>query len=95
MNINIMPASREEEIKQNVAMILATPTFSVPLDREFGVSTDITDRPIQVAQSLITSEIYEKIGRYELRAEIVSITFERDDKNGKLIPKVEVTDNGQ
>lgn len=36
-NINMEPQTTEEEIAQNVAVILATPKFSVPLDRGLGM----------------------------------------------------------
>lgn len=34
--INMEPQTETEEIMQNVAVILATPKFSVPLDRGLG-----------------------------------------------------------
>ena len=36
--INLAPATREEEILQNVAVIISTPKFSVPLDRGLGMA---------------------------------------------------------
>jgi len=91
IKINLAPASEAEEIIQNLKIILASPKFSVPLDRDFGLSTEITDKPINAAETLLVSEIYEAFEKYEPRAEIVNINFERDGDYGRLIPKVEVT----
>ena len=42
-NINMEPQTTEEEIAQNVAVILATPKFSVPLDRGLGMDMNFLD----------------------------------------------------
>lgn len=36
--INLAPENTVEEVLQNVAMIISTPKFSVPLDRGFGMA---------------------------------------------------------
>ena len=43
--INMEPQTETEEIMQNVAMILATPKFSVPLDRGLGLQMAFLDKP--------------------------------------------------
>jgi phage baseplate assembly protein W len=88
--IAISPASVAEEIAQNVRMILATPKYSVPLYRDFGVSWEYVDKPIDIAQSLLAGEITDAIQAYEPRCEVENITFERDGTSGSLMPKVEV-----
>ena len=37
-NINLDPETTEEEVLQNVAVIISTPKFSVPLDRGLGMA---------------------------------------------------------
>lgn len=88
--INISPSTAREEALQNVAVILSTPELSVPLDREFGISGESLDKPIGVAQAMITAEIFEKVERLEPRVQVVEVTFESCDTPGKLIPCVEV-----
>lgn len=92
-DINLAPETEREDILQNVAMILSTPKYTVPMDREFGLSRGATDRPMPVARSILVGELHEQIEKYEPRAKIESITFKEDHKQGKLYPKVEVSIN--
>lgn len=89
-NINLAPATTEEEILQNVAMIVSTPKFSVPLDRGLGLAQRFLDKPIQVAQSILISEVLDAVEQYEPRVEVLNVTFEQGARPGSLIPIVEV-----
>lgn len=88
--INIAPETRAEEILQNVRFLLLTPKFTVPLDRDFGLSQRFIDKPLPVAESLFRAEILDAIEKYEPRVEVESVTFEMGDTPGMLIPRVEV-----
>lgn len=88
--INLAPESTVEEVLQNVSVIISTPKFSVPLDRGMGLAQRFLDKPIQVAQSILISEVMDAIEEYEPRAEIENVTFELGDRPGLLIPVVEV-----
>lgn len=88
--INLAPESTEEEVLQNVAMIISTVQFSVPLDRGFGLAGRFIDKPIQTAQAILVSEVLDAVEKYEPRADIVSVTFEHGETPGILIPIVEV-----
>ena len=88
--INLAPATREEEILQNVAVIISTPKFSVPLDRGLGMAQRFLDKPIQTAQPILISEVLEAVEQYEPRAQICDVTFELGERPGALIPVVEV-----
>lgn len=89
-NIHFAPATREEEILQNIAVILSTPKFSVPLDRGLGLAQRFIDKPIQAAQPILVSEVLDAIEAYEPRVEILEVTFALGDTPGVLIPIVEV-----
>lgn len=89
-NINLAPETREEEILQNVAVIISTPKFSVPLDRGLGMAQRFVDKPIQVAQSILISEVLDAVERDEPRVEVLNVTFEMGGTPGALIPVVEV-----
>lgn len=88
--INLAPQSIEEEVLQNVAMIIGTPQFTVPLDRGFGLAGQFIDKPVQVAQAILISEVMDVVEKYEPRAEIVSVKYELGKTPGQLIPIVEV-----
>ena len=88
--INLAPETTVEEVLQNVAMIVSTPKFSVPLDRGMGLAQRFVDKPIQAAQSILISEVLDAVEEYEPRAEIENVTFELGEKPGTLIPVLEV-----
>lgn len=89
--INLFPKNHIEEVTQNVQMILISPKYSVPLDRDFGTSHKQLDTPVNVAQPKLIMEIVDAIEKYEPRAEITKINFKVDEaKAGKLIPVVGV-----
>ncbi len=88
--INLAPESTVEEVLQNVAMIISTPKFSVPLDRGFGLAQRFIDKPIQTAQPILISEVLDAIEEYEPRADVENVSFVLGGNPGKMIPIVEV-----
>ena len=87
--LNLAPETLEEEVLQNVAIIVSTPKFSVPLDRGLGLAQRFIDKPIQVAQSILISEVLDAV-EYEPRAEVTNVTFEAGETPGLLVPVLEV-----
>lgn len=81
-------AAGNEEIMQNVKVILSTPAGTVPFDREFGVSIDLIDLPMDRAKGQLTVEYIKKVRKYEPRAKVKKVTFEYDGVVGILRPKV-------
>ena len=75
-DVDFNPASVVAEVLQNVRTILSTRKGSVPLDRDFGISWEYLDRPIDVAQMLMRSEIIDAVSKYEPRATVESVVFE-------------------
>ncbi|GEA17733.1 GPW/gp25 family protein [Moorella sp. E306M] len=88
--IDFAPQSTLAEILQNVRTILTTPKYSVPLNREFGVTSTWLDDPLPVAQARLTAEIIAEVQRREPRVRVTQVTFEGDAQEGILRPKVRV-----
>lgn len=93
-NITLAPASLVEEVIQNITMILSTPQNTAPLDRDFGLPVRFLDKPIPVAEALLVAEVLDAIEKYEPRAEVLDVSFVRDERTGKIIPSLEVEING-
>ena len=93
MIINLAPETVVEEVLQNITMILLTLKNTAPLDRNFGLSARFLDKPTPVAESILVGEIIDAIEQYEPRAEILSVSFVRDERIGKIIPRLEVEIN--
>lgn len=47
-------------------------------------------KPIQVAQSILISEVLDAVEEYEPRAEVTNVTFEAGETPGLLVPVLEV-----
>ena len=82
-HIDFAPETVDEEIAQNVKTICATPKGSVPLDRDFGITTDFLDKPTPAAMAMIQNELIDVIAKYEPRAYLESISFEDDWNDGE------------
>ena len=84
--INFAPESVIEEVIQNVRTICSTIIGTVPLDRDFGMSVDMLDRPISIAQALF------QLARYEPRARFLSIEYldDSDVVQGVTKPKIKI-----
>jgi len=97
MRFEVIPSIKElkigakgvEEILQNIAVIIATPKGSVPLDREFGVDYSFLDTPTPKALALFRAEVVKAIEKYEPRAKVIEIDFYTYPSSPhKLLPKV-------
>jgi phage baseplate assembly protein W len=84
------------EIMQNVRTVLTTPRGTVPLDRDFGISFEFLDSPINITRAKAEQEIFLKLRKYEPRAILKQIMWETDATSGQISPsvKVEVNPNG-
>ncbi|MBR0151069.1 MAG: GPW/gp25 family protein [Synergistaceae bacterium] len=87
--INFAPANVIEEVVQNVRTICATPKYSVPMDRLFGINGTIVDRPTPKAIAEIQAEIIQAIRKYEPRCRVKRVTFDADI-DGKLVATVRI-----
>jgi phage baseplate assembly protein W len=94
VHINLAPATLEEEVLRNAAMILVTPRRNVPLGRGIGLARDFVDRNPDAARTLMIGEIVGALNRYEPRAEVETVRFDAAGETGKYIPVLEVRIDG-
>jgi phage baseplate assembly protein W len=81
------------EVMQNVRTILTTRRGTVPLDRDFGISFDFLDSPINITQAKSEQEIFLQLKKYEPRAILKQIMWETDAVSGQIFPSVKVEVN--
>lgn len=82
-----------DEIKRNIYTILTTPKYSVPLDREFGITPPL-DEPLPIAKARTSTEVIEAIHRNEPRVTVTKVDFietARNNEDGVIIPVVTFT----
>ena len=89
--IPLNESSIAQEVIRNVSIIITTLENTVPYDREFGLTPDFIDAPLNISKELYTVNVLMKIKKYEARANVEKVRFEADDINGKLIPKVVIS----
>ncbi len=92
--LNFEQDDNVKSVVQNVSLLLNTKRGTVPMHREFGLAMEFVDKPIDVAETIAFSEISEAIERFEPRANLVDISFEKA-KDGKMAMVVEVSINDE
>ena len=91
--VDFAPDSEVAEILQNVRTVLSTMIYSVPLERDLGLTGEHVDKPLPVAKVMQQVAIVDAIEKYEPRAKVKSIEFENnidDAMRGNLTPRVVV-----
>lgn len=79
-------------ILQNVQIILATLRGSVPLYRDFGISSEHFGKPLTTVVPMLFAQIKEAIETYEPRVELIQIDLESSiSETGTIVPAVEVS----
>jgi len=78
------------EVKQNVRTIILTRKGTVPLDRNFGISFDFLDTPIDTIKAKIEQEIFMALHTYEPRAVFRQVFWDGDALSGRVSPRVSI-----
>lgn len=78
------------ELDRQLALLLSTREGTMPLDREFGLNMDLVDMPPEVAKSLYTAEVTEKVAKFIPTVKVREITWDTGGQ-GNLIAKVVIT----
>lgn len=87
--IKFYPDTLAEEILQNVYTIITTQKFTVPLDRDFGLSAAVLDMPMNKSMASLKSEIVQAVRKFEPRARITKIEFD-NTLDGNLFTRLKV-----
>lgn len=81
--------SRAEEIYRNLQVLYGTVAGEQALDRDFGIDPSIQDFPSENAEALLAAEYVRKTQRYEPRARVSYVSFDKEDNPvGQIKPKV-------
>lgn len=88
--IEIFPDNEQLEVIQNVKTILTTMQGTVPLDRDFGIDSEVIDKPVNVIRPLIVKEVKEKLAKYEPRVKFISMFWDGTGSEGRIVPTVRV-----
>ena len=78
------------ELDRQLALLLSTREGTMPLDREFGLNMDVVDMPPEVAKSLYTAEVTEKVAKFIPTVRVQEVKWSSGGQ-GNLIAKVVIT----
>ncbi len=94
-SLDLNQSDEVRSILQNVAVLLCTKKGTVPMYREYGLSMEFLDKPLEVAETLAFSEISEALEMFEPRAELEDLFFEKapDGRIGITV-RVNVNESG-
>ena len=81
------------EVMQNVRTILTTRRGTVPLDRNFGISFEFLDSPINLTRAKAEQEIFLQLKKYEPRVVLKQIEWKANVLSGQIWPTVKVEVN--
>lgn len=88
-HVEIAPAGAlAREVRRCLSVLYGTRAGSVALDREFGLSWEGLDRPMEAAKAFLSAEIIAKTQRYEPRVRVLEVTWNVYADRGILAPKV-------
>lgn len=82
--IDFAPADERAEIIQNARTIISTVKGTAPLYREFGISAENLDLPINIARAKVAAELATEIAQFEPRCHLKSVDIGGDFAQGEL-----------
>lgn len=89
-SLNFSVNDSDKSVLQNVSLLLNTKQGTVPMHREFGLPMEFVDKPQEIAETIAYAEISEALDRFEPRATLIDIYFEKN-KDGEMCNIVEVS----
>lgn len=92
--VEIMPETTEDEIVQNLKTIVSTTLGEAPMCRDVGVSSESKHRSQNVAEVLLTRDIYTAIREQETRADLRNVEYKDMEEWGVIAPVLEVEMGG-
>ncbi|SFP11518.1 hypothetical protein [Salibacterium halotolerans] len=91
-NVDInFSAEGSEDVLRNLQILYTTPEGTVPFMRDFGISLEIQDQPINAIQAKMVAEYTAKTRKFEPRATVEEVTFVSDGETGSMRPKVVIS----
>lgn len=87
----IIPSYGAEEIIQNIRCLLLTAKGTCFMYRDFGINTELIDKPLPVAKNRFLAEVVRQVAKYESRARVKGIRWITDEaSDGVLKPVVTI-----
>ena len=80
--------SDQDEVRKKLTALLGSLEGTYPMNRSYGINSEVFDYPIQTAKSLLAAEIYEKTEQYIPNINVLDVNFRADLENNILYPVI-------
>lgn len=81
---------RTDRIVQNIRNILNTYKYEVAYNRDLGISPDIIDKDSETIKSMIMSDLFDNIKKYEPRATLKAVDITEISTDGKITATIKI-----
>ena len=88
--VSLFEDDTHKSVIQNVTALLTTRKGTIPMYRDFGISMTYKDRPVNLVENLIATEVIEALRNYEPRAKLIDMRYEYDGAIDKRTVILEV-----
>ena len=78
------------EPDRQLALLLSTQEGTMPLDREFGIDANFTDKPPEAVKSLYAAEVTRKVAQFIPWVRVQEVVWTYGEQ-GHIKPKVVIT----
>ena len=80
--------SDRDEIRKKFSALYGSLEGTYPMNRSYGINSEVFDYPIHTAKSLLAAETYEKAEQYIPGINVLDVNFRVDLENDILYPVI-------
>ncbi len=80
--------SRQDMIKDKLTALLGSVEGTYPMNRRYGISSEIFDCTVETAESILAAEIYDKTEEFIPEINVLDVQFRKDTEDDVLCPLI-------
>lgn len=80
--------SRQDMIKDKLTALLGSVEGTYPMNRRYGISSEIFDCTVETAESILAAEIYDKTEEFIPEINVLDVQFQKGTEDDVLCPLI-------
>lgn len=80
--------SRQDMIKDKLTALLGSVEGTYPMNRRYGISSEIFDCTVETAESILAAEIYDKTEEFIPEINVLDVQFRKGTEDDVLCPLI-------
>ena len=80
--------SRQDMIKDKLTALLGSVEGTYPMNRRYGISSEIFDCTVETAESILAGEIYDKTEEFIPEINVLDVQFRKGTEDDVLCPLI-------